>query len=125
MKKIEKSNYTGYLWHSDKNEPEVFYMTALEIEFDDNTNPFVIEGWLTDGNVSHYIKYVDGKHIVKSFDLTNLEKSYSSDEKTIVPSFKGFKEIIFKQYWRPVKDENCEGMEVLQPAEFVFTGFKK
>lgn len=125
MKKIEKSNYTGYLWCSNKKEPEVFYMTELEKEFDDNSNPFVIEGWLTDGHVSHYIKYVDGKHIIKSFDLDDLENRYSSEEKTFIPSFKGFKEIVFTQYWHPVVDENCESMEVLQPAEFVFTGFNR
>jgi CRISPR type III-associated protein (TIGR04423 family) len=125
MKRIEKSNYTGYLWYSNKKEPEVFCMNELERELDDNANPFVIEGWLTDGNISHYIKYVNGNHIIKSFDLADLEKRYSSVEKTFVPSFKGFKEMIFKQYWRPVVDENCEGMEVLQPAEFVFTGFNR
>jgi CRISPR type III-associated protein (TIGR04423 family) len=31
----------------------------------------------------------------------------------------------FRQYWRPVEDDLCEGMKVLQPAELVFVGFEK
>jgi CRISPR type III-associated protein (TIGR04423 family) len=31
----------------------------------------------------------------------------------------------FRQYWRPVEDDLCEGMTVLQPAELVFVGFEK
>jgi CRISPR type III-associated protein (TIGR04423 family) len=33
------------------------------------------------------------------------------------------RKLYFKQFWQPVNDEQCEGMQVLQPAELVFVGF--
>lgn len=125
MKKIEKSIYTGYLWESHKKEPQLYYEEELEKEFDDHENPFIIEGWLTNGSKSHYIRYVDGQHMIKTFDLDDLRSSIRREEKKYLPSFKGCKKLCFEQFWRPVGDVNCEGMKVLQPAEFVFTGFIK
>ena len=129
MNKIEKSKYTGYLWWSHKTDPETFYQTEFEREFSDNENPFIIEGWLTDGNFSINIRYVDGKHLIEKFDIEKLNKEVSNKEhkveKLFMPNFKGFKELKFIQYWRPKKDEMCLSMEVLQPAEFVFVGLKR
>lgn len=126
MEKIETSKYEGYLWYGNAQMPELFFGEENEFTFDDNKNPFVIEGWLTDGKVSIQIKYVDGKHLVKQYDLNELGRSdVQSVSKTYLPSFKGVSGLKFEQYWRPVKDEICEGMQVLQPAEFVFVGFNK
>lgn len=119
--KIEKSNYTGYIWYSDAKRPEVFYQTEKEFSFDKNQNPFVVEGWLTDGNKSFHIQYVDGKHNIYEYDLNEL-KDVTHKEQKLMPSFKGFKELVFNQYWHPEKDELCENMQVLIPAEFVFIG---
>ena len=124
MKKIEKSEYTGYLWYSDKTETEVFYETEYELEISDDINPFIIEGWLTDGKVSINIRHVDGKHLIQKFDLEKLNKEHKV-EKTFKPNFKGFRELEFIEYWRPEKDELCLGMDVLQPAEFVFVGLNR
>lgn len=122
--KIPKSNYTGYIWYSDAKEPQLFYGTENEFLFDDTKNPFVVEGWLTDNITSFQIKYVDGKHEILSFNLAEL-KVLKHEKQEFVPVFKGFKKMHFNQYWRPVEDEMCEGMQVLQPAEFVFIGFTK
>jgi len=122
MNKIEKSIYQGYMWWSHKNTPEVYKDKEIEIELDDSTNPFVVEGLLYDGKVSYTIKYVDGKHIVTKFvksELVGIEKT----EEIYLANFKGVAGLKFNQYWRPQVDELCEGMEVLQPAELVFVGF--
>ncbi len=119
--KLEKANYTGYLWYSDAKEPKLYYLTEKEFEFDDSTNPFVVEGWLIDKDkeLSYSIQYINGEYVIRKYNINDLEH-IESTEKIYIPSFKGFKEIVFNQYWRPQKDELCENMEVLVPAEFVF-----
>lgn len=121
IQKIDKAKYTGYLWYSASKEPELFYLTEIELTFDDSHNPFVVEGWLIneDKSISYSIQYLDGKHIIQKYDLENLEH-VKYETKKYMPSFKGFKEIVFRQYWRPETDELCENMQVLVPAEFVF-----
>lgn len=127
MDKINKSKYVGYLWYSNAQQPELYFGEEKEFMFDDNKNPFVIEGWLTDKKKTSYqIKYVDGKHWVKQYDLEKLMASgLESTPKSFYPSFKGVSKLEFVQYWRPEPDELCENMQVLKPAEFVFVGFKK
>lgn len=120
--KIEKSKYEGYLWYSDKNEPDIIdNNTEFELEITDTKNPFIIEGQLYDGEKSISIKHVDGQYIVKEYDMSNL--------KTLEKEPKSFKAnrmkrwLNFNQYWRAGNDSLCENMEVLQPAELVFIGF--
>jgi CRISPR type III-associated protein (TIGR04423 family) len=124
MERIEKSKYSGYIWKSDQKEPEVIIEKEPEFSFDDNQNPFVVEGFLFDGKTSYSIRYVDGKHIVNDFPLAKMPKEYT--EQLFIPSFKkGVTELKFRQYWKPEPDPLCEGMEVLKPAQLVFVGFNK
>lgn len=126
MKTIEKSKYVGYLWYSNAQKPELYFGEEYAFTFDDNKNPFVIEGWLTDGKTSIQIKYVDGKHLLKKYNIEELKKSIPNIvSKSYYPAFKGVSKLEFLQFWRPELDEFCEGMQVLRPAEFVFVGFKK
>ena len=59
-------NFEGYLWESDKQAPEVYCGEKLlpSYIFDDETNPFIIEGQLFDAltGLSVSIKYVDGEY---------------------------------------------------------------
>lgn len=119
--KIEKSKYQGYLWYSDKKEPQVLHDEVFELEIADNTNPFVIEGQLFDGQKSISIKYVDGKYIVNTYDLNTLDGVMQ--EQTFHSHRMEGKLLKFKQIWKNQSDELCEGMQVLQPAELVFVGF--
>lgn len=125
MKKIEKSKYTGYIWKSDSKEPELFFDKEFELNLDDDVNPFVIEAWLTDGNKSINIKFFDGQHHIYTFNLISLQNQFKSEDAIYLPSFKGVKNMQFKQFWKPEVDEFCENMEVLKPSEFVFVGFNK
>lgn len=119
--KIEKSKYQGYLWYSDNKEPQVLNNEVFELEIADNTNPFVIEGQLFDGQKSISIKYVDGKYYVNTYDLDDLDGV--KQEQMFFSHRMGDRKLYFKQFWQPVNDEQCEGMQVLQPAELVFVGF--
>ncbi len=119
--KIEKSKYQGYLWYSDKKEPQVLNNEVFELEIADNANPFVIEGQLFDGQKSINIKYVDGKYIVNTYDLNALD-GVMQEQKFYSHRMDG-KQLKFRQIWKEQPDELCEGMQVLQPAELVFVGF--
>lgn len=119
--KIEKSKYQGYLWYSDNKEPQVLNNEVFELEIADNANPFVIEGQLFDGQKSISIKYVDGKYYVNTYDLEDLDGV--KQEQMFFSHRMGDRKLYFKQFWQPVNDEQCEGMQVLQPTELVFVGF--
>ena len=119
--KIEKSKYQGYLWYSDNKEPQVLNNEVFELEIADNANPFVIEGQLFDGQKSISIKYVDGKYYVNTYDLDDLDGV--KQEQMFFSHRMADRKLYFKQFWQPVNDEQCEGMQVLQPAELVFVGF--
>jgi len=119
--KIEKSKYQGYLWYSDKKDPQVLNDEVFELEIADNTNPFVIEGQLFDGQKSISIKYVDGKYIVNTYDLNTLDGVMQ--EQTFHSHRMDGKQLKFRQIWKNQSDELCERMQVLQPAELVFVGF--
>lgn len=119
--KIEKSKYEGYLWYSDTSTPDIKTGEEFGIEINEDANPFIIEGQLFDGKKSVSIKYVDGKYVVNTYDLEKLDGVFQERE---FHSYRmGDRRLKFKQYWRPQKDELCEDMQVLQPAELVFVGF--
>lgn len=132
MKKIEKSKYQGYLWYSDEKEPEIYQNRELEIDLNDQSNPFIIEGQLCDGKKSYSIKYVDGHYILKTFQLNNY-----LNEDTVINKYQPnwsekdkenssvISQLIFIQYWHPAADKNCEDMKVLQPGESIFVGFNE
>jgi CRISPR type III-associated protein (TIGR04423 family) len=50
MRTLEKAIYTGYLWYSDQQNPQVYNDNKENaFAFDEQSNPFVVEGYLTDG----------------------------------------------------------------------------
>ena len=137
--------YEGYLWMSNSKNPIVLKSEKLKSlrlnesesdkpvifdEISDLSNPFIIEGQLYSKNTkkSYSIKYADGEHIVVEYDLNNLPKDRvfdeKEDDKKFIPNRINASMLKFRQYWKPEEDEFCEGMEVLQPAGFVFVGFK-
>lgn len=126
--KIEKSIYDGYIWYSDKSEPEVFQSQDFEFDTDEIVNPFIIEGQLYDAQkmFSYSIKFVDGKYICKKYQVESTDFNKSDVEiKTFHANRMDEKKMRYLQYWKEEDDELCEGMKVLQPKELVFVGFVK
>lgn len=125
--KIEKSNYQGYTWYSNEKAPRVYNCDKeIELELEDGENPFVVEGFLCDGAKSISIKFVDGRYIIKTYDLNALsqDKELYDERELYFADNKNLKKVLaFRHYWRVEKDDLCDGMEVLQPAEVVFMGF--
>lgn len=123
---IDKSKYEGYIWESDKRDPELL-PSAGTINTDNVGNPFVIEGQLVDlgKTQSLSIKMVDGKYIVKEYKLSDYDDCKVEDYEYIPNRMPGVERLCFKRAWREKKDDMCEGWNVLQPAELVFVGLKK
>lgn len=151
MAQIEiKGNFEGYLWKSDKQVPDVYNGKNLlpVYTFDDNTNPFIIEGQLYDSKtgLSVSIKYVDGEYIIKKYYIEKKDSSHLSfsavvkgengDKKVITPCevkelhFKGHSELKghnlhFYELWEEKTDPLCCNMKVLEATKVIFAGFSK
>jgi len=124
METIEKAKYEGYIWYSDSAKPEIFKREIeRELNLNDTENPFIIEGQLycEEKKLSVSIKYVDGKHIVNKFNLS--EEPETTDQEYLA-EFRNDAGLKFRQLWKPESDPLCENFEVLKPAGFVFIGFK-
>ena len=122
--KIEKCE--GYLWWSDLQEPKVYCGEKMDQSFDENANPFVVEGQLfdKDNNVSYSIKYIDGEYIVEKFEVQDDDFTNPNNEtKTYLSNRMGDRWLSFLRYWEEKNDENCMNMPVLTLTKNVFVGF--
>ena len=122
-------SFEGYLWYSNMNTPEIFYDKLITDLPTDSSNPFIIEGnlWNSKNKISYLIKYIDGQHHVYEYKFNSHDDigNCKSVQKKYLPNrFEPrVKKLKFLEFWRPVKDEFCNGFDVLQPAELVFIGF--
>ena len=132
VNQIERGTYEGYIWYSDQQEPEVLEQQNFECILDCDKNPYIIEAQLYDcsAKISYSVKYVDGNYWAFRFD--NVERGASSsvpsseiEECAYCANRMGDRMLVFQQWWREQPDPLCEGMQVLQPAEKIFVGFKK
>ena len=135
MKKIEiqeidfKKSYTGYLWYSDQNIPVIFKSESLS-ESSFTPIPFIVEGYLYSSDeegVCINIKNIDGKYYVHQVQLKEVDSSRlerNAFEAIEVLKAKGIEKFKAVQFWSSETDENCQGMEVLQPSWIAFEGFE-
>ena len=128
---IKKSNYVGYVWMSDAQQPKVLENEEFEDALEEESIPFIIEAQLYDPETkqSTSVKYVDGKYLVNTYENVSLGMETGRDD-IVLKEYVGNrgmndKTLLFLQFWREVADERCCGMKVLQPQELVFVGFKQ
>jgi CRISPR type III-associated protein (TIGR04423 family) len=128
METIKIKNCEGYLWWSNREEPEILDGKALDVSLDETKNPFVVEGQLYDKEEmeSYSIKYVDGQYLVNIYkvearDFTNKD----NEPKTFLSNRMGGRWLKFLRYWEEKKDENSMNMPVLTFTKNVFIGFKE
>lgn len=139
-----KGNFEGYLWKSDKQAPTIYKGDNLlhERSFDDEKNPFIIEGQLFDKTTGHSlsIKYVDGEYKIKEYYVIT-----SNEEKTFFEVKEGDKVEIecvskelyyrgssrmegnnlhFYELWEEESDPACCNMKVLNATKVIFAGFE-
>lgn len=113
------ANYKGYFWMSDTSNPTVFNGS-----FSNNTNVFVVEALLTDGQKSIMISH-NGQLNIFEYDLEVLDASGAVLEDISFETHRlTEKKAMFKQLWLPEEDPLCEGMEVLTLKAQIFVGFE-
>lgn len=139
-------NFEGYLWESDKQSPIIYKGETLLTDktFNDEENPFVIEGQLFDKTTGHSvsIKFVDGKYKIKKyaveFDNDRMPHFFvckENEEKEEVECdvkeqhFKGNSKLKglnlhFYELWEEDSDKNCCNMKVLKATKVIFAGFE-
>jgi len=117
----------GYIWYSDRTEPEIIDMQNFSLE--NSEVPFVIEAQLCDveNQKSYAIRHVGGKTIVNQFDWSQMKEGWVKDKcKNYLPNrMDNIKALKFVQYWKTNIDPFCLDMKVLEPACLVFMGFIK
>lgn len=117
--------YTGYLWWSDQPKACVLENKELPSRLFESKNPFVVEGELLDevNELSYSVRNINGTYRVSAFRLKENNDAEFCERKFVLQSHNKTI-LVFKEFWRKTQDPFCEGMEVLQPAEFVFCGFE-
>jgi len=129
METIEKGKYEGWLWYSDEDSPKVFNVAdECPATFDENINPFVVEGqlWSEETQTSISIRYVDGHYIIKKYDLSREDADAPTTERSFIAHRLGeVKRVKMRHYWKAESDPLCEGFEALMPDKLVFVGFDK
>lgn len=120
------TNCVGYIWWSDKAEPEIIQNKQVILKNEEI--PFIIEGQLFDdeSKTSYSIKYVDGEYKLKPYVVADEDFNKSNVVLRKYQSHRMDGKILqFLEYWKAEKDELCLDMEVLKPTEVVFVGFKE
>ena len=132
---IDKSlPYEGYIWMSDKENPEVYDNQAVTLP-SDGENPFVAEGMLynKEKGLSYSIKYVDGQYFVQEFLVSESDVTNKDNEVKVFESNRmDGRKLKFLRYWEEVLDkdnykdkDNPDGLPVLTLTKTVFIGFEK
>jgi CRISPR type III-associated protein (TIGR04423 family) len=133
LSNIPQLKYEGYIWASDCSEPVVYSNEIIDFcSFIQNANPFIQEGYMFAENEkkSISIKHFDGiGYVIVEYDTTVLNNDNSTElnyiaDPAIVRAGKNIKKLKFIRFWKLEKDELCESMEVLKPANAVFLGFE-
>ncbi len=120
--KLQGKPVEGYLWLSDAEKPHVYHGKPINFHVEENSNPFIVEGMLNAENTSYLIRYVDGKYYITE---TAVKADKDAEDKTFITSFNPALTLKIRQYWREKKDEFCQNMPVLQPAEWAFLGIEE
>lgn len=128
MKTINIKNCEGYIWWSDRQTPEVYQNSPLDICLDETKNPFVVEGQLYDkDNLKSYsIKYIDGQYMVHEYLVVEQDfANPDNEQKCFLSNRMDGRWLKFLRYWAEKKDENCMAMPMLTLTKNVFVGFKE
>ena len=125
LKEIPKMAFEGYIWKSDKSEPEVLLNELYDFDTV-STNPFIIEALLfcKEKNTAIHIQHT-GNYQIAEYDLNALkEEGAVLENKAYLPHrLTGVSKVNFQQVWLAEEDPLCEGMPVLKLKAIVFCGF--
>jgi CRISPR type III-associated protein (TIGR04423 family) len=116
--------YEGYLWWSDKPEPEMYLNEIIALPHEGD-NPFIIEGnlWCNTKEISYLIRFIDGKYWVYRYELKDIDPKKVTEHEYLPNRMSKVEKLLFKEVWEEKPDELCNNFEVLKPAFIAFVGF--
>lgn len=123
LDKIPNSDkWTGYVWYSDQKNPEILKEQALVVQTDNSK--FIIEALLHDGGSKSIHIVHTHQYQITEYDLTKIGQCETQEIKFIAAGRlqEKVKELMFKQVWVPIVNQNCQKLEVLQMQSIIFTG---
>lgn len=117
----------GYIWWSDKSEPEIFLNTKAFTTPTEGANPFIIEGnfWNKISETSYLIRFIDGEYLVYKFEFKDVDKKNITELDYLPHRMPEVEKLKFKEVWIDQPDINCLNFNVLKPAFIAFVGFIK
>ena len=134
IKDIRPLSYEGYLWWSDRRDPEVFDGESVALP-QEGANPFVAEGMLynAEEGLSYSIRYVDGDYLVYEHVVSPADQDSPVNEEKVYESNRmDGRKLCFLRYWEErvsrdnVEDvDGCDGLPVRVQTKDVFVGFKR
>ena len=114
--------FEGYLWMSDSAEPIIINHQILDNNWIKDELPFVVEGYLYDGENSYVIRHTGKGYFIREFAKDEIEACENSEQTFVSNRMKDMK-LKFKQLWRAEKDSLCCDMKTLRPWALIFCGF--
>lgn len=114
--------WIGYVWYSDQKKPEILKKEAFKLPSDNKT--FIIEALLHDGGSKSIHILHTHQYQITEYTLSNIGQCETSEVKFIAAGRlqEKVKELMFKQVWVPIVNQNCQKLEVLQLQSLIFTG---
>ena len=128
MENIQLKNCQGYLWYSDQSKPKVYIDEDVDLNLDEKSNPFIVEGQLysPDTQESVSIKYEDGKYRVYRYEPSMRSQGLEEGKiEQYVPNVRlGLKDkvLYFARLWKETEVEDSCGFATLRPSALVFKG---
>lgn len=128
MENIQLKNCQGYLWYSDQSKPKVYIDEDVDLDLDEKSNPFIVEGQLysPDTQESVSIKYEDGEYRVYRYEPSMCSQGLEEGRlEQYVPNVRlGLKDkvLYFARLWKEMEVEESCGFKTLRPSAMVFKG---
>lgn len=125
---MQLKNCQGYLWYSDQSKPKVYIDEDVDLNLEEKSNPFIVEGQLysPDTQESVSIKYEDGKYRVYRYEPSKCGQGLEEGRlEQYVPNVRlGLKDkvLYFSRLWEECEEKECYGFKTLRPSSLVFKG---
>jgi CRISPR type III-associated protein (TIGR04423 family) len=125
-----EEKYTGYLWFSNEDKPQLFENDSLSEIPSETGNPFIVEGHLIseNGRYSVMLRHDGVKTQVYRYNWSEFENRevYMVDEPVcyLMKGGENGRKVCFRRVWKAEIDdpENPE-FKVFKPLFIGFTGF--
>lgn len=114
----------GYIWMSDKTQPEIISELNIDDYKKTPSNPFVNECMFSTETTSYIIRFVDGQYIISEASFSVPEGAIDKPVEYCAHRLEGIAKIKLVQRWELRENTNCLDMKEYVPTQLVFKGFE-